>query len=267
MTLAPDIVRLADANLLEAMREHARWQDPCVFQEEAGLIMCAGATSHPGAFKNCVARIDPGLPAQEVVARAQHFFGARGRGFTLFTRDSCDDDLEQHLVSSGHAPRAETPCMAIEAPLAETGMPRGLRIERFREERHIGDALAINAEAYQALGLPPEETQAFYGRPQALLSERVVGFVAYRDDAPVATALTILSGSSAGVYWVGTVAGARRGGLGETCTRLATNAGFASGARIVTLQASPFGEPIYRKMGYTVCDRIKWFRFPAPPPA
>jgi ribosomal protein S18 acetylase RimI-like enzyme len=92
----------------------------------------------------------------------------------------------------------------------------------------------------------------------------VIGFVAYRDGVPVSTALTILSGEGAGVYWVGTTSDARRSGLGEICTRLATNAGFAHGARVVTLQASPFGEPIYQRLGYQSYDRLLRFRYPAP---
>jgi len=87
----------------------------------------------------------------------------------------------------------------------------------------------------------------------------VEGFVAYRDTHPASTALTIFSGEGAGVYWVGTANDARRRGLGELCTRLATNAGFARGAKVVTLQASPFGEPIYKRLGYRTYDRTRRF--------
>lgn len=92
----------------------------------------------------------------------------------------------------------------------------------------------------------------------------MIGCVAYQGEQPVSTALTLLSGEGAGVYWVGTAAAARRSGLGELCTRLATNAGFAGGARVVTLQASPFGESIYRRIGYRTYDRQLRFRFAAP---
>ena len=36
------ICDLADANLLQAMREHARWQVPCECVEEDGTLMVAG---------------------------------------------------------------------------------------------------------------------------------------------------------------------------------------------------------------------------------
>jgi ribosomal protein S18 acetylase RimI-like enzyme len=153
--------------------------------------------------------------------------------------------------------------MLIEAPVAESVLPAGIHIERMTELRHVQDAVRINAGAYEALRLPAAETHVFFGKPQALLSPQVTGVVAYRGAEPVSTALTLHSGEGAGVYWVGTAASAQRLGLAELCTRLATNAGFAAGAKTVTLQASPLGEPIYRRMGYTVYDRQLRFRFPA----
>lgn len=262
MTHLPD--DLADANLLQALRVHARWQEPCTCVEEGGVLLMAGANAFPGAFRNCVVRVDASVPAAEVLQRASAFFSEHGRGHTLLARASRDADLIAVLQGKGMTPLADSPCMLIDQAVEEPEVPAGIRVERMTELRHVRDAVAVNAEAYEALKLPAAETRVFFGRPQELLSPRIVGFVAYRDGVPVSTALTLLSGEGAGVYWVGTAAAARRSGLGELCTRLATNAGFASGARVVTLQASPFGEPIYQRLGYRTYDRQLRFRFPAP---
>lgn len=255
---------LADANLLQAIREHARWQSPCELVEQDGVLMMAGANAFPGVFRNCVARTDSRIPAAEVLGRAQSFFSQRGRGFAVLVRDSRDRDLIEALQAEGLTPLGDNPCMLIEVPVAEPVIPAGIRIERFDDVTRVRDAMEISAEAYEALKLPADETRVFFGRPEALLSPQVIGFVAYRDDVPVSTALTILSGEGAGIYWVGTTAVARRSGLGELCTRLATHAGFANGARVVTLQASTYGEPIYQRLGYQTYDRLLRFRFPAP---
>jgi ribosomal protein S18 acetylase RimI-like enzyme len=255
---------LADANLLQALREHARWQEPCTCVEQRGVLMMAGANAFPGAFRNCMVRVVGSVPAVEVLQRAQSFFSERGRGYTLLARASRDADLIAALQGAGMTPLADSPCMLIEQAVAEPEVPAGIRIERMTELRHVLDAVAINAEAYEALKLPAAETRVFFGRPQEVLSPRTMGFIAYRDGVPLSTALTLLSGEGAGVYWVGTAAAARRSGLGELCTRLATNAGFAAGARVVTLQASPLGEPIYQRLGYRTYDRQLRFRFPAP---
>ena len=255
---------LADANLLAALREHARWQEPCTCVEEDGVLLIAGPNAFPVPFRNGVARVDGGVPAARVLQQAQDFFASRGRAYTVLARASRDQDLIDTLCAAGMVPVADSPCMLIEEPVTALPVPAGLRIECMTEPRHVLDAVQINAEAYEALKLPAAETRLFFGRPQEVLSARVIGFVAYRGEAPVSTALTLLSGEGAGVYWVGTVAAARRSGLGELCTRLATNAGFASGARVVTLQASPYGEPIYQRLGYRTYDRQLRFRFPAP---
>ncbi len=251
---------LADANYVESIREHARWQAPCEWTEAGGVLMVAGANAFPIAYRNCTVRVDAGIAAAEVLDRAREFFGKRGRGYAVIVRGSRDVDIEETLRAAGLTPMADSPCMLIESPLAEPAIPPGVRIERFGSERHVRDAVRVNEEAYEAIKLPAAETRVFFGKPSELLSKRVVGFVAYRDAVPVATALTILSGESAGVYWVGTAAHARRAGLGELCTRLATTAGLAKGASVVTLQASPFGEPIYARLGYQTYDRLLRFR-------
>src|SRR5207245_5319172 len=95
-------------------------------------------------------------------------------------------------------------------------------------------------------------------RPARLLaSPHVVGVVAYDADGPKAAAMTVLSHTIAGVYWVGTVEPGRRRGLGEAVTGVVTNAAFDRGARAVTLQASPMGEPIYARMGYETAYRYQ----------
>jgi len=168
------------------------------------------------------------------------------------------------LLAAERQRLTDGPCMLIDARLADVDPTAGVRVEAFTDERHVRDAIAINAEAYLALGLAAEETRATFQLPERVLSERVVGFVAYQGGRAVSTALTILSGAGAGVYWVGTVNAAQRTGLAGLCTRLATNAGFDRGARVVTLQASPFGEPVYRRLGYRPYERVRWYRHPAP---
>ncbi len=261
-TPTPDT--LADVNLFEAIREHARWQSPCECVEQDGLLLVAGPNAFPVMFRNCALRIDPAVAAADVLERAREFFNRRRRGFTLALRARHDADLDAAAQNAGLSFLGETPCMLTCDLPAQVPLPEGLRIERLRELRHVEDAAAINAEAYRAIKLPSAEALLFFGRPQELLSPRIIGFVAYEGDKPVSTALTVLSGPSAGVYWVGTIESARGRGLGRLCTSLATRAGFDSGASVLTLQASPFGAPIYRRMGYQVYDtQRKYLQLPS----
>lgn len=256
--LGPD--DLADANLLESIRELARWQYPCDWAEEGGVLLVAGANESPRGYRNCVARVDPGVSATEVLERARAFFGRRRRPFAVCTRAARDADLEALVTAEGFQQRSDAPCMWIDRPLPEVLVPDGVVVKAFSEPRHVEDSVSISAEAYQALSVPPEEMRLYFAQPARLICERVAGFVAYVDGEPLSTALTIMSGQSAGLYFVGTRKRAERRGLGELCTRLATQAGFARGATLVTLQASPFGEAIYRKLGYRPYDRMRWYR-------
>jgi ribosomal protein S18 acetylase RimI-like enzyme len=258
MSLSP--YDLADRNLVAATREHARWQQPCKLVEADGLLMMAGPNEFPAAFRNCVMRVDAKVSAVETLSRAIDFFGRRNRGFTIMVRAGRDGDIDPVLVTAGLELRGNSPCMLIEETLPEPVVPPDIRIETFVSERHVHDAVDVIAEAYESLQLPPNEARLYFSRPAALLTPHIVGFVAYRGAQPLSTALTVLSGDSAGVYWVATVNQGRHRGLGEIVTRLATNAGFAHGASVVTLQASSLGEPIYRRLGYRDHDRLRRYR-------
>ena len=75
------------------------------------------------------------------------------------------------------------------------------------------------------------------------------------DDVPVSTAHVGVTGRTAGIYNVATPPEHRRHGYGEALTWAAVAEGGHLGCDHSTLQASPMGAPIYRRMGYRqVCD-------------
>lgn len=259
--LARDARDVADANLLQSIREVGRWQGAAECVETDGVLLLAGASDAPRAYRNCVARVDPRVTAQRVLQQAREFFERWKRGFTVFVRAQRDADLEALLSSEGFERRSDAPCMLIEHSLPELPAPPGIRVAPFTEERHVLDSAEVNVEAYEALGVSPEEMRLHFARPSAVLSNRVAGFVAYRDERPISTAITIMSeNGGAGLYFVGSRKDSERQGLGGLCTTLATNAGFARGATMVTLQASPAGEPLYLRLGYETYDRLRWYR-------
>jgi ribosomal protein S18 acetylase RimI-like enzyme len=261
MHMAPE--QLADLNLVDSMRIYARWRTPSEIEERDGLLLVAGPTRLPASFMNGALRTDSQLSPEQALNRAREFFAQRSRSFTFVTRTHCDADLEEHLAVQGFVRDSDAPCMLVEQALPEKPIPNGARVERLRSVAQVPDIVQIGADAYQALGLPEQQAAAAFNRPEGLFDGAVSGAIAYLGEQPASMALTIHSGESAGVYWVGTKRFARGRGLAELCTRIATNDGFARGARVVTLQASEFGEPIYRRMGYREYDRQGRFR---PPP-
>ena len=75
---------------------------------------------------------------------------------------------------------------------------------------------------------------------------------AIADGRPVAAAMAGTFDGVGVVGWVGTDPAYRYKGIGTAVTRASTNAAFDLGARIVSLQASPDGYPVYLKMGFRV---------------
>jgi ribosomal protein S18 acetylase RimI-like enzyme len=74
--------------------------------------------------------------------------------------------------------------------------------------------------------------------------------------------MTVVSYGVALVGFVGTRVTARGRGLGEAVTRAVTNTGFDMGARLASLQASPEGDAIYRRLGYVEVSRYREYLAP-----
>jgi len=208
------------------------------------------ASSSPAPFLNGVMREAPGGDADELLSRARSFFFERGRGFVVFAWPG-DPELERAALVAGMHPVLERyPEMVCRSPLEQLpGDVRGVA--------DVEDAAAywrICDEAYPSIGFPPDLfTKTF--PPELLLDpDRVWGCVARQDGRPAACAsLWLTAGVESVVGFIGWVAAlpeARGRGLAAACTVEATNRAFELGADIVSLQASPMGEPIYRSLGY-----------------
>jgi hypothetical protein len=102
---------------------------------------------------------------------------------------------------------------------------------------------------------PPGAALAMFSKPASLLAPCTYAVIAYLDGEPASCALLYQAGDVAGVYWVSTLAAARRRGLAELVTSEVANEGFRRGARAVVLQASAMGAPLYRRMGFTEVSR------------
>lgn len=263
-SISPGLWQLVDWNLIEATREFARWQAPGRIVEEDGAFFSVGSDPFPAGYANSALRTDPAIPAAEFLERARQFFAAFGRGFTIFVRGEQDKDLGEVAAASGLQQFSNQPWMICRQPLDEPRLPEGVTIRLASDEQGIRDALAVNREAYQSIGLPAEKADSLFANPRRLLTGRCTTYVAYLAERPVSTAMLISTEGVAGIYWVGTIADARGRGLADACTRLVTNIGFERGARVASLQSSPMGESVYRRIGYQTVDHLRWFLHPAP---
>jgi len=101
--------------------------------------------------------------------------------------------------------------------------------------------------------------------PATMLADPDVALLtASLDGRPAGTALAIRSGATIGVYNVGTLAAARRRGVGTSATWAALAAGRTWGCQLAVLQSSEMGQSVYEAMGFRTVVRYLEFRQPVP---
>jgi ribosomal protein S18 acetylase RimI-like enzyme len=147
--------------------------------------------------------------------------------------------------------------MVLREPPADPAVPDGIALRFARDVEDVRDFAAVAADAWSTYGLPTEMVNAVFACPVQLLAPHFVCVTAYDGARPVAGALVVLSHGIAGIYWVSTREGVRGRGLGAACTIAVARAGFDRGAPFVSLQATPMGEPIYRRLGFEEIFRYR----------
>ncbi len=251
-----ELVELSDLNYAEAMRDLSRRAGGAVLDED-GLLLFTGGHPLP-VLANAAMRTDRRLGAADTLERARAFFDARGRGFTILIRAHADADLAAAAAQAGLVAFGEMPAMVLDHRLADAVPPRGIDLRPVTTADDVAAYGRVMGTAYATYGMPEDVLPAMLGNLETLRAPHIVAFVARVDGTPVAGAMTVVTHGVAGIYWVGTIPAARGRGLAELCTRAAGNAGFDLGGRIAVLQASPMGEPVYKRMGYFEVTRYPY---------
>ncbi len=254
-----DLITLADLNHAESLRETARWRADSGIMEQDDLLIITGGDSSP--VTNSAMRVGhhDRPPADEVMERVSAYFGSRNRGYSFHLRGHLDSDLEDLCRSAEMVKISESPGMAIYEPIMTKDLPPGLKVKPIEDKPGAVDFSTVAINSYRSLGMPVETGKKIFATPERMLRPYNHLVVAYLNGTPVSGAMLVFSHSIAGIYWVGTVESARKKGLAETCTAAVTNEAFRRGAGCVVLQASKFGEPIYRRLGFKEFTRYPWY--------
>src|SRR5215469_15902402 len=161
-------------------------------------------------------------------------------------------DLGSHLEKHGWTHEDEAPGMALDLGSLDEPLPlpSQLTIQRVSDGETLKTWLRIMTAGSEI----PEE-----GRSLLLDAVTKQGFkddltihyyLGVLGDKPVATALLYVAGGVAGIYNVATLPEVRRQGIGSALTVAPLLQARTWGYRIGTLQSTPMGLNLYRRLGF-----------------
>jgi len=256
-----DILQLADLNLAEFVREMARWNTTGEIFEQNDLLLTCGADRSPATnFAMCLNNRQ-GQSGADLFDRIKSFYGEKKSGFSIHIRKHADTELEHILEQNKISLMSDAPGMMRDKPFPYKKIPEGIEVRHITEVSDVVDFASVTTQSYQSLGLPPETGAKIFASPERLLKPSNDIVVAYDKDQPVSAAMVIYSHAIAGIYWVGTVQSARGKGLACACVSAVVNEALKRGAPFVILQASKFGAPVYRRMGFMEFTRYPWYMY------
>ena len=100
--MADSKLERAHLNLVDSSRQFFELDPGAAIEAKPGWLFGAGSSTHP-VISNAAFRRDDSVDAEDFVARANEFFAARGRGFSIWVRagQSADSDLAAAAETAG----------------------------------------------------------------------------------------------------------------------------------------------------------------------
>lgn len=273
-----DLLVLADLTLAEYLRYLAGYGGAVA--ETDGLLLFAGAHRQPNPYRNGALRLSEDLSPQDVMRRAEDFFGPRKCGYALWAREHGDGDLESASGQAGLHELERLPELVLEALPDYLPPPEGVEIRRALDSRTREDYLDLVADAWGMASMPREVAAKVFFDPDSLDAPNVAAFVAYYDDMPLSAAMTLVTHGVALGCQAATIRRPKPGqrlprsgpvgehrGLAQSCLWSALELSYdVLGARLSLCQTSGLGAPVWLGLGYRPFTAYARYLMPARPP-
>lgn len=251
------VSKRADLNLIKSIKSRAKVvENGEVVENSKYVLFTIGRDSEDGHLNGAICLDDE--YARDTMRAADKYFEALGRNYVIWARGDENKELEKLLKQSGYSPKREpgSAAMAIDVKIEGIELEKGHTLKKVESEEERLDFAKVVAESFDK---EMELSDHMFGNLSTLNSEDVSAYLIYEGEKPVASALTVISGETAGIYWVGVIESSRRKGLGAYIVQMATNEGLNRGAKEVILQASEAGENLYKKLGYRTFKHYRWY--------
>jgi GNAT superfamily N-acetyltransferase len=216
-------------------------------EQRDGVVLMRGP--HPDCILfNAACRIDRSRSPGDVLRLVRDHYEPEGFRFMLWTYAHHDEDLEAAAAKERWS-REDQPIMVTHDYVGRPSIEPGVALRSVET--------AVDRQSFGSIvgaTFAEDEAEADAYRRSMLASglyvDGMTGVLASVDGTDAACAMVGVVGPAATVGFVATLPPFRRRGLGELVTAAVTNAALDLGAKLVTLQASEMGRPIYERMGY-----------------
>lgn len=256
MTNPDALAALADENFRAMLHLCAEVVAGGEVTERGGMVLCATGLPEPMFNVGFVMR--PLASPAEDIAAAVAYFDTHEVPFIIRLREGVDLAAE-HACEALGLPYSDTVPGMVRQDLANIPERAGeLRVKPVRDMHEMKPYIDVLAEGF---GMPRELAVAL-GSENMLHRDELRLFLGYAGAQPVATAMSLRSGNTVGVYNVATVPSDRRRGIGEEMTWHCLRAGASQGCTSAALQASDMGKPIYERMGFVTVAPYRTFHRP-----
>jgi GNAT superfamily N-acetyltransferase len=218
--------------------------------EAPQVTMYHSGVAHP--LLNGVLRVAEG-GLSEAKALAESFSALPS---TWWVGDDSYPALADDLRATGSTEIGSMPVMAARVDdVPEQPAVPGLTVETLQ----AADLREWVAAYAPSMGVVPDQEEASFameaGHPEA--PGHLVRFAGRMKGRIVGTSALLDRGGVGGIYLVSTTEAYRRRGIGAALTAAAVTEARNRNLRVVTLQASRAGEPVYRRMHFTTVTRYR----------
>ena len=211
-----------------------------------------------------VVRLNPHHDAGATVAESLAFAGELGHGITLWTREG-ESDLDAAATAAGFRDLGASPEMVVESPalVVWPAPPAGTGTHIVRDGPGLARLLEVERAAFADLDADPEVWTAAYPSFDAICGDDVVGILGATADGVGGAGVGYLHDGVGELIHIGTHPAFRRKGLATAVTIALAEELCRQGADLLSLQATPFGAPVYRRLGFREIGAYRWWLSPA----